>query len=166
MSDLLNRGYASLEELKAAPGFPTQQRMALGPVAVIECIQCIPCNPCEAACPKGAIRVGEDITALPVLDGERCIGCGLCVARCPGLAIFIVDKTYGPGEAAVEFPFEYSGLPQPGDDVTAVDRRGRPVCRGRAVSVRTPAANDRTPVVKIAVPREYADQVRGIKRRM
>lgn len=165
MSELLKCGYISLEELKDKPGIPSEARMNRGPVAVIECIQCIPCNPCEGACPKGAITVGENITSLPALDEEKCIGCGLCVARCPGLAIFIVDKSYSVSEAAIEFPFEYSGLPEPGDKVAAVDRNGRPVCEGTVISVRNSAANDRTPVIKIAVPKEYADEVRSIKRR-
>lgn len=77
-------GIPSAEELRGASGIPSQERMKKGPVAVIECVQEIPCNPCENACPFGAIKIGDPITNLPVLDGEKCTGCGTCVAMCPG----------------------------------------------------------------------------------
>ena len=89
MSSILKVGYPCMEELRKVPGFPSEERMRKGPVAVIECVQEIPCNPCQAACPKKAITIGENITHLPVLDQEVCIGCGICISRCPGLAIFV-----------------------------------------------------------------------------
>ncbi|NPV70378.1 MAG: 4Fe-4S binding protein [Firmicutes bacterium] len=158
-------GYPSLDEVRGSPGYPSRERMAKGAVAVIECVQEIPCNPCEAACPRGAVKVGQPITNLPALDGEKCIGCGLCLARCPGLAIFLLDMTYSDTEAALSFPHEYLPLPEPGATVTAVDRAGQPVCRAKVLKVANPARNDRTPVITIAIPKEFAESVRGIARK-
>lgn len=157
-------GIPSKEELAACPGVPTEERMAKGRVACIECVQEIPCNPCEGTCPVGAITVGEQITHLPVLHGEKCTGCGMCVANCPGLAITIIDKTYSDTEAVVEFPFEYLPLPEKGDTVDAVNRGGEVVCKGTVTSVKKLKAYAGTAVVGIAIPKEYADEVRSMKR--
>ncbi len=136
----------------------------MGRVACIECVQEIPCNPCEAACRTGAITIGEQITDLPVLHGDKCTGCGICVAMCPGLAITIIDKTCSETEAVIEFPFEYLPLPAVGDVVEAVSRGGEVVCNGTVTSVRKPKAYAGTAVVGVAVPKEYADTVRSMKR--
>ena len=42
---------------------------------------CLGFGDCVAACPFGAIRMGED--GVPEVDSEACTGCGLCVAACP-----------------------------------------------------------------------------------
>lgn len=157
-------GYPDQKELEASPGFPDECRLARGACAVIECVQEIPCNPCETACPSGAIKVGSPITNLPILDADACKGCGICVAVCPGQAIFIVDRTYAPGEALVGFPFEYLPLPKPGDVVSAVNRAGDTVAEGKVVRINDGKKNDRTPVVFLAVPLSVADEVRSMKR--
>ena len=157
-------GIPSAEELAACPGVPSAERMAKGRVAVIECVQEIPCNPCENACHFGAIEIGEQITNLPVLHEEKCTGCGLCVANCPGLAITVIDKTYSDTEAVIEFPFEYLPLPAVGGTVDAVSRGGEVLCKGTVTSVRKIKAYAGTAVVGIAVPKEYADDVRSMKR--
>ncbi len=157
-------GIPSAQELAACPGIPSRERMEKGRVAVIECVQEIPCNPCENACHLGAIEIGEQITNLPVLHEEKCTGCGMCVANCPGLAITIVDKTYSDTEAVIEFPFEYLPLPAVGDRVDAVSRGGEVLCQGTVTSVRKLKAYAGTAVVGIAVPKEYADSVRSMKR--
>ena len=157
-------GIPSKEELAACPGVPSEERMAKGRVAVIECVQEIPCNPCENACRLGAITIGEQITDLPVLHEEKCTGCGMCVANCPGLAITIVDKAYSAREAVIEFPFEYLPLPEKGDTVDAVNRAGEVVCKGTVTSVKKLPAFAGTAVVGIAIPKEYADEVRSMKR--
>jgi Fe-S-cluster-containing hydrogenase component 2 len=153
------------EELEASPGYPSKKYLAEKRVVVVECTEKIPCNPCETVCRKGAIVVGEPITNLPRLDAEKCDGCGLCIARCPGLAIFMVDATYSKEEAAVSFPHEYLPLPKEGDEVEAVNRKGELVCKGKVIKVRRPKSFDHTPVITIAVPKEYASTVRGITRR-
>lgn len=161
---LLSRGYLTLDELKKSIAYPSEERMAKGPVAIAECVQEIPCNPCEAACPFGAIKIGEPIINLPCIEEDTCTGCGACIAQCSGLAIFVVNKAYGDGKGTVSFPYEYYPLPEKGDKVQAVDRSGKAVCEGEIVKVMNPASYDRTPVVTVAVPVEYTEEVRSIKR--
>ncbi len=164
MSGLVYDGFPSLEEIKAANGFPSDERFGKGAVAVVECVQEIPCNPCEDACPFGAIHVGSPITNCPKVDYEKCTGCGICVAQCSGLAIFIVNKNYSETEATVSFPFEYYPLPEVGATVDAVSRAAEFVCKGKVVRVLNTKKNDHTAVVTVAIPKEHADNVRSIKR--
>ena len=74
---VLEPGVLDVRRMQADGIYPSDERLARGPIAVFECAQEIPCNPCESACKQGYIEIGEDITRLPVLD-ERCTGCGLC----------------------------------------------------------------------------------------
>ena len=161
---LAQNGYMTKEEMEPMQT-PTEGRYQKGPVACIECIQEIPCNPCEAACKQGAIIIGDPIVKLPVLLEEKCSGCGLCVAKCPGLAIFIVDKTYSDVEAAVSFPYEYTPLPAEKEEVEAVNRAGQVVCKARIVKILNPKGFDKTPVITLAIPKKYADEVRSMKRK-
>jgi Fe-S-cluster-containing hydrogenase component 2 len=160
---LASSGILSKEELYKSPGAPSQDRLKRGPVAVIECLQEIPCNPCESACPQGAITVGENILNLPVLDEDKCTGCGLCVAVCPGLAIFVVDLTYSEKEAVVQFPHEFLPLPIKGETVKCLDREGKIVTEGKIIKVVNPKGYNRTPVLSVAVPKEFAQDVRAIQ---
>ncbi len=161
---LAETGYLEYVELANLRDVPSQERYATGPVAVIECVQEIPCNPCEAACPSHAIRVGDPITNLPVLDEHKCTGCGVCVSKCPGLAIFIVNKNYSETTATVSFPYEYYPTPKIGSVCSAVNRKGEAVCSCKVLKVMEPAAFDHTPVVTVEIPEEYADEVRSIER--
>ncbi|MCQ2082153.1 MAG: 4Fe-4S binding protein [Lachnospiraceae bacterium] len=161
---LINDGYLEFEELNKLQKLPSEERYAKGPVAVIECVQEIPCNPCEAACKFGAINVGNPITNLPTCSHDKCTGCGVCVSKCPGLAIFIVNKAYSETTATVGFPYEYMPTPSEGMAVSAVNRKGEVVCDAKVVKVVNPPAFDHTPVVTIEIPKEYADEVRSIKR--
>lgn len=156
-------GVVSLAELRAMPGYPSEERLEGGPVAVIECVQEIPCDPCEGACRFNAIVVGRPITNLPRLLEEKCRGCGECIPACPGLAIFLVNRTYSPDEAAVSIPYEYLPLPEVGSTVDVLNRRGERVCSGRVIRVANPRKNDNTAVVTIAVPKRYSDQARGLR---
>jgi len=142
---------------------PDPERVRRGPVAVLECVQEIPCNPCEAACPFGAITVGEDITGLPVLDAEKCRGCGACISRCPGLAIFVVDGSGEGEEGLVMLPYEYLPLPAAGSVGQGLDREGVAVCDARVVKVNTSAGNDGTAVLTLAVPKDKIQEVRGFR---
>ena len=72
--------------------------------------------------------------------------------------------TYSDTEAVIEFPFEYLPLPQVGDIVDAVNRAGEVMCKGTVTSVKKLKAYAGTAVVGIAVPKEYADEVRSMKR--
>lgn len=157
-------GIPSAAELASCAGIPTRERMAKGPVAVIECIECIPCNPCELACPTGAISLGGSISNAPKLDGDKCIGCGKCIARCPGQAISVLNLAYSASEATLDFPYEFLPLPAEGDTVRTVNRAGAPVCEAAVLSVRRPKENDGTCVIRISFPAEYAGEVKSIER--
>lgn len=158
-------GYLTLDELKAAKMYPSEERMAAGPVAIAECVQEIPCNPCETACRFHAITVGDPIINLPYVDEETCTGCGTCIAQCSGLAVFVVDKSLGGGKGTVSFPYEYVPVPEKGQIVKAVDRQGNAVCDGEVTKIMNPKSFDRTPVVTLKIPVEYVDEVRGMQRR-
>lgn len=158
-----NIGIPTKDELQRAPGIPTKDRLLKGPVAVIECFQDIPCDVCEKACPFGAIKVGDSLTNLPILDEDKCIGCGNCIPKCPGLAIFVVDLTYSEKYATVSFPYEFLPLPKPEDEVYAVDRKGKVICKATVEKAIYSAKFDRTYILTIRVPKEYAMDVRFIR---
>lgn len=143
--------------------FPSLERIDRGPVAVVECYQKIPCNPCETACPVGAIRVGDDINAIPRRDEDRCTGCGRCVAKCPGLSIMIVDGSKSKDTVEFRIPYEFLPLPQAGDTVTGLDRAGQPICKAKVLRVMNPPAFDRTPVITVEVDRAYLYDFRNIR---
>jgi Fe-S-cluster-containing hydrogenase component 2 len=160
---LEKNGYPSLDEIKKCSGYPDDDRLAKGNCIVIECIQEIPCDPCETACKFGAIKIGQPITNLPVLNERLCTGCGNCIADCPGLAIFLLNKAYAPGEALVAFPYEFYPLPEKGEIVMAVDRSGKVIGEGKVIKILNPKKNDRTNVVYLEIPLELADEVRSMK---
>lgn len=157
-------GLLDIDKLRADGRYPSEERFAQGPVAVVECAQEVPCNPCETACVRGKLKVGPNIVDMPVLD-ETCSGCGLCISACPGLAIFVIDKTYGEREATISMPYEFLPLPAGGAVVDACNRVGETVCEGRVVRVQCSGRNDNCPVVTVAVPREHSDEVRHIRLR-
>lgn len=134
-------------------------------VAVIDCRQEIPCNPCETACSKGAIRVGEDICALPVSDPEACDGCGRCVAVCPGMAVFLLDRRAGGGMAAVTVPYEMGEEPRAGEEARAVDGEGKELGKGKILKVTAAGGTAATKLVTLEVPEEWALKVRGVRLR-
>ena len=157
-------GYPSLEEIKQANGWPSEERFAKGPVAIIECVQEIPCNPCEGACRAKAVQLGNPITNLPRVDFDKCNGCRMCVPACSGLAIFVVDKSYGETEATVSFPYEFVPLPEKGDVVNGLNRAGEYICKATVAQVLNPKAFDHTAVVTLIIPKEHADEVRTMQR--
>lgn len=142
--------------------YPSPERLAKGPVAIIECFQRIPCNPCATACQRGAILPFADINDQPSQDNERCNGCALCVVNCPGLAIFVLDMTYSETEALLKLPYEFLPLPKAGAIVKAVNRAGQIVGEGKVVQVLTPSSFDRTALVHLVVAKELAHEVRTI----
>jgi formate dehydrogenase beta subunit len=57
-----------------------------------ECdIGCLGLGSCAAACPFGAITMGED--NLPHVDKEKCTGCGTCERECPKNIIRMTSAT-------------------------------------------------------------------------
>jgi len=158
----MTSGVIPVSEFRRHPSYPSEERFKKGPIAIIECIEEIPCNPCQTVCNRSVIKVGEPITNLPrLIDQEDlCNGCGQCVVICPGLAIFIVNKAFSPTEATVAMPYELLPLPEKGAKITGIDRAGKPVCDGYVLKVQAAKAYDRTAVVTVVVPLDFADEVR------
>lgn len=157
---LLKKGYVSDDEIERFPGVTR----GTGVHPVIECTQNIPCNPCQDACPKKCIKIGTDITALPAVDPDAsCVGCGMCVASCSGQAIFLVDESYEEGFASVTLPYEFLPLPEAGVRGAALGRDGRKVCEAEVVGVKSLPAFDKTHLLTMKVPVEYAMKARFFK---
>jgi len=133
------------------------------PIPIIECTQYIPCNPCETSCPSLAITVGKPITNLPKFNPDKCTGCGICVACCPGLAIILLDMTFSDTKALVTIPYEYLPMPQVEDEVDAVDRYGRKLCKTKVIKIRNPKSFVNTALVSIAVSKQFATEVKGLQ---
>lgn len=151
--NLLSHGYVSEEEIERYPG--VVHKMGVHPV--IECTQNIPCNPCQDACRFGCIKIGENITSLPVAaESEKCKNCGMCVAACSGQAIFLVDEDTGDGMAAVTLPYELLPLPTAGEKGVALGRGGEKICEAEVVSVKSSPAFDKTHLLTMKVPKQYA----------
>ena len=158
--NLLRHGYVAEDEIERYPG--VTHKVGIHPV--IECTQNIPCNPCQDACKKGCISIGSNITSLPiVVDNAQCINCGMCVANCSGQAIFLVDEDCGDGMATVTLPYEFLPLPEVGTKGKGLGRDGRPVCDAEVVSVKSVKAFDKTNLLTIRVPKEYAMKARFFK---
>lgn len=159
--NLLKNGYLTEDELQNFPAAATKKQ---GIHPVIECTQNIPCNPCQDACRFGCIMVGADIVKLPVVNQEStCTGCGMCVAACSGQAIFLLNENFEPGYASIGIPYEFLPLPQKGQTGVALDRSGTPVCPAEIVSVKNTKAMDKTVLLTMKVPVEYADKARFYK---
>ncbi len=156
-------GILSESELKSRGVLPGSDRLAAGPVVIVECVESIPCNPCAYACPRKAITIDGALTDLPEVDFSKCNGCTVCVAKCPGLAIFVVHKNYSKTEAAVTLPYELLPRPVAGRTVACLDRRGRAVCKGKVVKVLDSKAQNRCAVVTVAVPKRFWNKVRNVR---
>lgn len=159
--NLLKKGYLTDEEVIKYPGVKSIK----GIHAVIECSQNIPCNPCQDACPKKCIKVGTNITSLPIIDEKsQCIGCGMCVASCSGQSIFLIDEDYEKGYTSVTLPYEFLPLPEKGMKGRGLDRSGKEVCEVEVVDVKSLPAFDHTNLLTIKVPKEMGMRVRFFKK--
>ena len=86
-----------------------------------------------------------------------------CVAACPGQACFLIDPDFSESEATIDFPYEYLPLPPVGLEVEARNNLGETLCTGRVVKVLSLPAYDHTNLVRMAVPKDLVQQVRGMK---
>jgi Fe-S-cluster-containing hydrogenase component 2 len=158
---LINDGIPTHEDLNIIN--PPPERLAAGPVVIVECFQEIPCNPCIKACRRGAITMPRDINDVPLVDFALCNGCGLCISLCPGLAIFVVDKTYSEDYALVKVPFEYVPIPKAGQYAAGLDRAGKELGFFEVVKVMSGGKKNMTYTIALAVPQELAMEVRNIR---
>lgn len=154
---LLKKGYIDESEIMAFPGVTSCK----GLHPVIECTQNIPCNPCQDACAFGCIKVGNNITRLPVVDcSKECKGCGMCVASCSGQAIFLINEDFAPGYATVTLPYEFLPYPKAGEKGMALDRSGTPVGEAEVVDLKIAPVMDGTALLTIKVPVELSMKAR------
>ena len=87
-----------------------------------------------------------------------------CVANCLVLPSPSLIRPTAIQRQSSSSPFEYLPLPEVGDTVQAVSRAGEVVCDATVTSVRKIKAYAGTAVVGIAVPKQFADEVRSMKR--
>lgn len=127
--------------------------------ALIECYENIPCNPCEKACPKKAIKVGEDITNIPVINYSLCSGCGLCIPFCPGLAIRVIDMKKG----TVDLPYEFLPIPEVDKEVNILDSKGNIIGMGKIVKVRNNKKFNKTIILTVEVPKVNLFEVKAVR---
>jgi len=152
-------GIPTAQDLKKI--IPDKERLARGPVVIIECFQRIPCNPCAISCKAEAIKPFKDINDLPEVDFEKCTGCGICISACPGLAIFVIDESYSKEEALIKLPYELLPLPKNGEYVYALDRTGKVVKKVKVIKVQK--IKNKTHIVSLAVPKSMSMEIRSIK---
>jgi sarcosine oxidase, subunit alpha len=164
--------YRTADILKSKPGAAVPERTPgpeSGVFPVIHCNQEIPCDPCTGVCPNDLIEIDEsDIRLLPSFvaakGGKGCTGCEKCVAICPGLAITLVDYRKDENFPTVAIPFEFlKDAVKPGDSVVVEDTEGNVLGRVEVGAVKVLKANDRTVMVKVRAPREYAKRIAGIR---
>ncbi|AEH50519.1 FAD-dependent oxidoreductase [Pseudothermotoga thermarum] len=163
-SDKVRKGLQRFYQQQVLP-YSKEKQTDLGPVGklrpIIECFENIPCNPCATSCPKGAIKVPDNINSLPLIDYSKCNGCGICVVKCPGLAIFMVQENYEPGYDLVGIPYEFLPVPEKGWQVVALDEEGKEICDATVVGVVKTKV--KTNIVYISVPADYGQKVRSFK---
>ena len=65
--------------------------------------------------------------------------------------------------ATISMSHELLPIPEKGQEVTALDRAGKPVGKVKVVRVVNPPAYDRTAVVTIEVPADQVNNIRAIR---
>lgn len=150
-------GLIEQDELEKLGLIPPLDRFKKGPVALLECPEEIPCNICVPYCPVKAIEM-DRIIDIPRVNWDKCTGCGMCVAVCPGLAAFVVDLSKEDCDY-VTIPHELIPVPQLGDEVFLLNKKGERV--GRGVIVRVWERN-KTWIVTVRVPKGLGMEVRAV----
>jgi Fe-S-cluster-containing hydrogenase component 2 len=153
-------GYLPLEVVEEKMTLPSKERMAKGPVVIVECVEGIPCDPCVESCRKGALTK-DSLSSPPRIDYEECTGCGLCVASCPGLAIFVIDCSQDGDKGLVYIPYEMLPVPQKGDRGDALDRCGEQIGSAEVAKIRKGERG--TTVLGLLVDKALAMNVRSVR---
>ncbi len=158
------------EILKSKPGKTSPEASPAwntGAGPVFHCSQEIPCDPCAHNCPQGLIFIDEsDIRSVPAFAGDNahCAACEKCVAICPGLAITVMDYRANPDFPVVSIPYEFTRESiQEGDIVTVLDTQGDELGKLEVAQVRKLKAFDRTLIIRVKAPKEYARLIAGIQ---
>jgi Fe-S-cluster-containing hydrogenase component 2 len=103
----------------------------------------------------------ENVNDIPKMDYSKCTGCMACAMTCPGLAIFLVRSA---GELAyITLPYEFLPTPNIGQEVTALNREGVVLGKGKVTQVLSPRRNDGTALVTIEVPEPWLLEARAIR---
>jgi NADPH-dependent 2,4-dienoyl-CoA reductase/sulfur reductase-like enzyme/Fe-S-cluster-containing hydrogenase component 2/bacterioferritin-associated ferredoxin len=162
--------FETSEILKSKPGrtlsetYPSTEK---GVVPILHCTQEIPCNPCSTLCTQGLIKISEkDMRDLPkyIANEDACKGCLKCVMGCPGLAITLVDYRPHPKFATVSIPYELGKERLHKDDlVTLMNTEGNPLGTAKVLVVKGNVKTDRTYVITVQSPREYATRIAGLQ---
>ncbi len=172
VGEISEEWYRTGDILKSKPGPTTPEVLpaeTAGVFPVLHCSQEIPCDPCTAVCPNKLIDIDTaDIRRLPAFlagkDGKSCSGCEKCVAICPGLAITIVDYRKDADFPTVAIPFEFlKETLAVGSLIDVIDTEGNILGRVKVAAVRAIKANDRTVIIKVQAPKEYAKKIAGIR---
>lgn len=157
--------------LKSRPGGEKHDEVmpeeAVGVVPIIHCTQEIPCDPCSSLCVHGLIFIDKsDIRHVPTFIGNNyaCGYCRRCVAGCPGLAITLVDYRKDAERPEVTIPYEFSReTVRLRDKVVAMDTEGIELGVLEVLNVNAVPAFDRTVLIQVQAPREYARRIAGIR---
>lgn len=156
-------GIPTADDLKKV--LPSEERLAKGPVVIVECFEEIPCDPCHYSCNRGAIKEFKDINALPEVNHDYCNGCSICIYNCPGLAVFVLDANYSQDQALLKIPYEFASIPQSGEKVILLDRGGQEVGIGEVQRVQNIKAQAKTAIISLLIPKKLMHQVRHFKRK-
>jgi sarcosine oxidase subunit alpha len=172
VGEISREWYDTAEVLKSKPGRTESEEVpdaGAGVRPVLHCVQEIPCDPCTAVCPRNLIAIdASDIRKLPSFTegapGRGCTGCEKCVAICPGLAVTLVDGRKNADFPTVAIPYEFlKDEIKEGDRVVVQDTEGGRLGEVEVVGVKAIKANDRTVLVKVKAPREYAAKIAGLR---
>ena len=162
--------YQMSEVLKSKAGVAHQEllpELADGVQPILHCTQEIPCDPCSTLCPKNLIKIDPaNIRDLPKFLGNayQCIHCIRCVAGCPGLAITLVDSRKDADNPLVSIPFEFNpDTLQQKILVTLLDTTGNPLGERPVVRIHSIPKMDKTLIVEVKAPKEWAAKIAGIK---
>jgi sarcosine oxidase, subunit alpha len=162
--------YRTGEILKSKPGKKYPEILSeeyAGVTPIIHCTQEIPCDPCASLCPNGMIYIDRtDIRGLPTFLGNNycCQYCEKCVAGCPGLAITLVDYRSNRDYPMVSIPYEFTrDALKEKDIVTVLDTEGNPLGDLEVLGVHSLPTFDRTLIVEIQAPKEFARKIAGLR---
>lgn len=162
--------YRNGEILKSKPGQKIEETLpdqTTGVTPVIHCTQEIPCDPCTALCSHGLIYIDtSDIRHVPTFLGNSycCEVCERCVAGCPGLAITLVDYRTNADLPIVSIPYEFNReVIREKDLVSVLDTEGNELGQLEVLGIHAIPTSDRTLVVQVQAPKEYARRIAGLR---